>query len=58
MVFWTVVVITVAAGIVHVILAGIWITPTPNQQSAFEAMGFAWKAGIGAIFGLLGGNAT
>ena len=56
MVFWTVVAITIAAGIEHVILAGIWEKPTPNQQSAFEAMGFAWKAGIGAIFGLLGGR--
>jgi hypothetical protein len=37
-------------------MAGFWTTPTPNQQSAFEAIGFAWKAGIGAIFGLLGGK--
>jgi len=28
-----------------------WEVPTPNQQAAFEAIAFAWKAGLGAIFG-------
>jgi hypothetical protein len=58
MAFLTVVAITVLAGATEIILAGRWTEPTANQQSAFEAMGFAWKAGIGAIFGLLGGKVT
>jgi hypothetical protein len=58
MAFLTVVAITVLAGVTEIILAGRWTEPTANQQSAFEAMGFAWKAGIGAIFGLLGGKVT
>jgi hypothetical protein len=58
LVFITVTIITVACGICSMVLAAIWTLPTPNQQSAFEAMGFAWKAGIGAIFGLLGGKAA
>lgn len=58
MIFITIALITVLSGIGHVILASIWTDPTPNQQSAFEAIGFAWKAGIGALFGLLGGKVT
>lgn len=58
MVFITIALITVVSGIGHVFLADIWTAPTPNQQSAFEAIGFAWKAGIGALFGLLGGKVT
>jgi hypothetical protein len=58
LVFLTVTAITVAAGMAHIALAFAWTAPTANQQSAFEALGFAWKAGIGAIFGLLGGKLT
>jgi hypothetical protein len=54
----TVVGITVLSGIATIVLAGVWTHPTPNQQSTFEAFGFAWKAGIGAIFGLIGGKVT
>jgi hypothetical protein len=56
LVFLTATVITIAAGATSVALALSWPTTTPNQQSVFEAMGFAWKAGLGAIFGLLGGK--
>jgi hypothetical protein len=56
LIFLTVVGITLLAGVAEIVMAGFWTTPTPNQQSAFEAIGFAWKAGIGAIFGLLGGK--
>lgn len=56
LVFITVVVITVGCGMLEVVLAATWYTTTTNQQSVFEAVGFAWKAGIGAIFGLLGGK--
>jgi len=48
--------ITVLAGAAHIVLAVSLPTPTPNQQTAFDAMGFAWQAGIGAMFGLLGGK--
>jgi hypothetical protein len=58
LVFLTVVAITIASGLAEVILASAWTVPTPNQQSAFDAMGFGWKAGLGAIFGLLGGKVT
>jgi hypothetical protein len=56
MVFITVTAITLIAGTIELVLASIWPNPTANQQSAFEAIGFAWKAGVGAIFGLLGGK--
>jgi hypothetical protein len=58
LIFLTVVGITLACGAAQVALAAGWEHPTANQQSAFEAIGFAWKAGIGAIFGLLGGKVT
>jgi hypothetical protein len=57
-VFLSVLGITIAAGIVQIVLATVWTAPTPNQQTTFEAMGFAWKVGIGAIVGLLGGKVT
>jgi len=57
LVFWTVVAIVVIAGVAQFAMADRWAAPTPIQQSTFEAAGFAWKAGIGAILGLLGGKA-
>jgi hypothetical protein len=56
LVFLTVLGLTVVAFIAQVVMAAIWDKPTPNQQAVFEAAAFAWKAGIGAIFGLLGGK--
>jgi hypothetical protein len=56
--FITVVVITVLSGIAAIILASVWTHPTPNQQTTFELFAFAWKVGIGAIFGLIGGKVT
>jgi hypothetical protein len=56
LVFLTVLGIVVLAGAAEVVMAAVWINPTPDQQSTFEAVGFGWKAGIGAIFGLLGGK--
>jgi hypothetical protein len=58
LVFLAVLVITVLAGIAEIVLAFNWTTPTANQQNVFEAMGFTWKTGTGAILGLLGGKAT
>jgi hypothetical protein len=57
-VFLTVTFITVGAIVAQIGLAYIWENPTANQQQAFDGLGFAWKAGIGAIFGLLGGKVT
>jgi hypothetical protein len=56
MVFIAVLVVTISCGIAELVLASVWEKPTTNQQAAFEAMGFAWKAGLGAILGLLGGK--
>ena len=50
--------ITVASGLAEIILAAVWSNPTANQQTAFAAMDFAWKAGIGALFGLLSGKSN
>jgi hypothetical protein len=58
LVFLSVLGITIASGLLQILLASVWPSPTPNQQSAFEAMSLAWKVGIGAIFGLLGGKVT
>jgi hypothetical protein len=54
----TVLVITVGCGIGQFIAAGAWPTMTPNQQTAFDSITFGFKAGLGAIFGLLGGKIT
>jgi hypothetical protein len=58
LVFLSVLVITVAAIAAAILLAGVWPSPTANQQAVFEGVGFTWKAGVGAIFGLLGGKIT
>lgn len=58
MTFIAVLALTVVAGLAEVIMAAAWGTPTANQQTAFQAADFAWKAGVGAIFGLLGGKQT
>jgi hypothetical protein len=54
LVFLCVLFITLCCGTAQILLAAIWPAPTPNQHAAFEAMSFAWKLGLGAIFGLLG----
>ena len=57
-IFYGVLLITIGAGVGQVLLAGLWVHPTSVQLSVIESLGFAWKAGIGAIFGLLGGEFT
>lgn len=57
LIFLTVAAIMIGCGVAQVVLAQIWHAPTINQQSAFDAFGFAWKSGIGAIFGLWSGKA-
>jgi hypothetical protein len=58
LVFLAVLGITVLSGLIEIAIAVQWPAPTANQQATFESFGFAWKAGLGAIFGLLGGKVT
>jgi len=58
LVFLSVLGITILCGVGVIVLASLWVAPTDPQKSAIEAVGFAWKAGLGAIFGLLGGKVT
>jgi|GEM_PF-1180594 len=58
LVFLSVLGLTILAGAAEVIMAAYWTAPTSNQQSAFEAASFVWKAGVGAILGLVGGKVT
>jgi hypothetical protein len=55
LVFGAVLALTVLSGLVAVWIACYWNDPTHNQQEIFEALDFTWKAGVGAIFTLLGG---
>ena len=49
--------ITIGAGVAQIIMAQSWgPNPYGNEQQVFDAMGFAWKTGIGVIFGLVGGK--
>jgi hypothetical protein len=56
LVFMSVLAITIGSGAADIAIAYFWTDPTHNQQAIFDALDFAWKAGIGAIFGLLGGK--
>ncbi len=58
LVFLSILAVTVLSGLVQLLIASEWANPNPNQQATFESFGFAWKAGLGAIFGLLGGKVT
>jgi len=50
--------ITIFAGVAEIVMASMWGTPTGLQQEVFSAMDFVWKAGFGALVGLLGGKAS
>jgi hypothetical protein len=58
LVFLTVVLLTTASGAAALVLAFATDAAHPNQQTMFESMNTAWKLGLGAIFGMLGGKAT
>jgi len=58
LVFLTIVALTLLAGATQVVMATAWGTPSATgfQSDVFSAMGFAWRAGFGAIIGLLTGK--
>jgi hypothetical protein len=58
LVFLTAVALTVLSGTIAVLTAFFANGVQPNQQAVFESMNTAWKLGLGAIFGLLGGKAA
>jgi hypothetical protein len=58
LVFLTVVFLTVGSGIAATVMAFAGDGSHPNEQAVFESMNTAWKLGLGAIFGLLGGKAA
>jgi hypothetical protein len=43
-------------GLGNVLDGVLWQDPTHNQQQIFDLLDFTWKAGVGAIFALLGGR--
>lgn len=47
---------TILAGLAQMVLAERWLQPTPNEQSAYDAMAAVWKLGFGGLLGLLGGK--
>ncbi len=53
LVFISTLLLTVLSAAVQVMLAHVWHEPTTLQVSIMEGMGFTWKAGVGAIIGLL-----
>jgi hypothetical protein len=57
MVFLSVLLVTVLCLASQVLLAVLWSEPTQNQQGVSDAIGFAWKTGLGSIVRLLGGKA-
>ncbi len=58
MIFWAVVFLIFFSGLADLFLATTWLKPTVLQQGVFDGFGFAWRAGTGALFGLLGGKAA
>lgn len=58
LVFLSMLMVTVLCLASQVLLAALWPEPTQNQQGVSDALGFAWKTGLGSIVGLLGGRVT
>ena len=58
MIFLTVVLLTISSGVAAMVLAFTTDAAHPNQQAIFDSMNTAWKLGLGAILGMLGGKAA
>jgi hypothetical protein len=58
LVFLTIVFLTLICGLAATTMAFAGDAKQANQQAVFESMNTAWKLGLGAIFGLLGGKAV
>ena len=59
LVFFSILILTIASGIGAILIAFLGETPaTPNQQTVFDTLNTAWKMGFGAIIGLVGGKTT
>src|SRR5262245_4883594 len=56
LIFLTVVAITFVGFIAEIAMAAYWTSPTADQHNVVLAADFAWKAGVGAIVGLLSGK--
>lgn len=54
----TILVVSVAALVADSIAAAYWTIPTPNQQRIFDGLEWIYKAGFGAVFGLISGQGT
>jgi hypothetical protein len=54
----TILVVSVAALVADWIAAAYWTIPTPNQQRVFDGLEWIYKAGFGAVTGLIGGQGT
>jgi hypothetical protein len=57
-IFFIVLIVSISAIIAAAVAAQFWTTPTPNQQRVFEALEWAYKLGMGAIIGLISGQAS
>ena len=49
-------VLTLVAIVAEIGLAAVWLTPTANQQRAFDTMDWVIKGGVGLFIGLLTGK--
>ena len=56
LVFFTILGIIIVALILQILLVQGWTCPDSNRQNIIDSLGFTWKAGIFAIFGLIGGR--
>ena len=54
LVFRGVLIVTIGSGLAQVMMAAFWTDPNSVQTSVIASMDFAWKAGVGAILGMLG----
>lgn len=58
LIFFTVLALTVAFAAAHFVLVLMMPEPTPQAIALMGAASDAWQSGLGAIFGLMGGQAA